>query len=487
MQQFQQYIDGEFSNASASFDSIDPSSGKIWARMPEAREHDVERAVQAARHAFEHGQWPRLHASARGKLLYRLADWVEDNAQSLAELETRDTGKIIRETASQVAYVAEYYRYYAGIADKIEGAVLPIDKSDMQVWTRPEPIGVIAAVVPWNSQLFLSAVKIGPALAAGCTLVVKASEDGPASLLELAKGVHHAGFPPGVVNIVTGFGSTCGSVLTAHPGIDHIAFTGGPATAAHVVNNSTRNLASLSLELGGKSPFIVFADADMESAVNAQIAGIFAASGQSCVAGSRLLVEASIKDEFVARLKARAQTIKIGSPREMATEMGPLCTQRQRAHIEYVVAASINAGAKLITGGTPLDRDGFYYPPTMLDCDGVNAACETEELFGPVLCVRSFASESDAVDIANNSRYGLACGIFTRNLARAHRVSQRIRSGIVWLNTYRAVSPIAPFGGFGLSGHGREGGLAAVMDYTRSKTVWLNTSDAPFPDPFVMR
>jgi len=487
MRQFQQYIDGVFSNGSAQFESIDPSSGRAWARMPEAREDDIERAVQAARHAFQHGDWPRLHASARGKLLYRLAEWVEDNAQSLAELETRDTGKIIRETASQIAYVAEYYRYYAGIADKIEGALLPIDKPDMQVWTRPEPIGVVAAVVPWNSQLFLSAVKIGPALAAGCTLVVKASEDGPAALLELAKGVQHAGFPPGVVNIVTGFGATCGSILTAHSGIDHIAFTGGPATAAHVINNSAHNLASLSLELGGKSPFIVFSDADMDSAINAQVAGIFAASGQSCVAGSRLLVEASIKDEFITRLKTRAQAITIGSPREMETEMGPLCTQRQRAHIESVVADSINAGAKLVCGGHALERDGFYYLPTILDCDGVNPRCESEELFGPVLSVRSFASEDEAVDIANTSRYGLACGIFTQNLARAHRVSQRIRSGIVWLNTYRAVSPIAPFGGFGLSGHGREGGLAAVMDYTRSKTVWLNTSDAPFPDPFVMR
>jgi len=487
MQQFQHYIDGEFSNASAQFESIDPSSGNAWAIMPEAREHDVARAVEAARRAFAGGQWPRLTASARGKLLYRLADWVEENARYLAELETRDTGKIIRETTSQIAYVADYYRYYAGIADKIEGAVLPIDKPDMQAWTRPEPIGVVAAIVPWNSQLFLSAVKIGPALAAGCTLVVKASEDGPASLLALAKGIHHAGFPPGVVNLLTGFGPTCGSALTAHPGVDHIAFTGGPATAARVVNNSAHNLASLSLELGGKSPMIVFADADLDSAVNAQIAGIFAASGQSCVAGSRLLLDAAIKDEFIARLITRAEAIKIGPPQDMATEMGPLCTQRQRAHIESVIAASIASGAKLLTGGKALERGGFYYPPTILDCDGVDAACEREELFGPVLSVTTFADETQALEAANSTRYGLACGVFTQNLARAHRISQHIRSGIVWLNTYRAVSPIAPFGGFGLSGHGREGGLAAVMDYTRSKTVWLNTSDAPFPDPFVMR
>jgi len=261
MQLFQHYIDGEFSSGNVQFESIDPATGKPWATLPEAREEEVNRAVTAARHAFNQGDWPKLTATQRGKLLYKLADWVEKNAQYLAELETRDTGKIIRETASQIAYVAEYYRYYAGLADKLEGAVLPIDKANMQVWTKPEPVGVVAAIIPWNSQLFLSAVKIGPALAAGCTLVIKASEDGPAPLLELAKGFHACGFPAGVVNIITGFGKTCGSVLTSHLDIDHIAFTGGPITAKQVITNSANNLASLSLELGGKSPFIVFEDA----------------------------------------------------------------------------------------------------------------------------------------------------------------------------------------------------------------------------------
>jgi len=488
MQKFQHYIDGKFSNGNTQFESLDPATAKPWAIMPEAREAEVNHAVSAARRAFSQGDWPKLTATQRGKLLYKLADWVQENAPYLAELETRDTGKIIRETSNQIAYVAEYYRYYAGLTDKLEGAVLPIDKADMQVWTQPEPVGVVAAIIPWNSQLFLSAVKIGPALAAGCTLVIKASEDGPAPLLELAKGIHQAGFPAGVVNIITGFGKTCGSVLTAHPDIDHIAFTGGPATAKQVVNNSANNLASLSLELGGKSPFIVFDDADIESAVNAQVAAIFAASGQSCVAGSRLLVQSSIKEVFIARLKSKAQNIHIGSPLDKTTEMGPLCTLRQRQHIETIVAQSITAGAPLITGGQVLDQEGFYYPPTIIDCDNVeNAPCLTTELFGPVLSVQSFSDEADALSKAGNSRYGLACGVFTQNLARAHRISTQIRSGIVWLNTYRAVSPIAPFGGFGLSGHGREGGMAAVMDYTRSKTVWLNTSNAPFPDPFVMR
>lgn len=487
MQSFQQYIDGTFEDGAARFDSIDPATGIVWAAMAEAREDDVDRAVKAAQRALWTGEWPAMTATARGKLLYKLADLVQANAQKLAELETRDTGKIIRETSAQIAYVADYYHYYAGLADKIEGATLAIDKADMDVWTRREPIGVVAAVVPWNSQLFLSAVKIGPALAAGCTLVVKASEDGPAPLLEFARLVHEAGFPAGVVNILTGFGPTCGSALTRHPGVDHIAFTGGPGTAAAVVRNSAENLATTSLELGGKSPFIVFADCDLESAANAQVAGIFAATGQSCVAGSRLIIEASVKDRFLAILKAKAEAIRIGSPLDIATEVGPLCTRRQRDHIETVVAASLAAGATLVTGGRAGEGNGFYYTPTILDCDGVSAASVETELFGPVLSVLSFTTEEEAVQLANATPYGLASGVFTRNLARAHRMIKRIRAGIVWVNTYRAVSPIAPFGGYGQSGQGREGGLAAALDYTKTKTVWLRTSDDPIPDPFVMR
>jgi aldehyde dehydrogenase (NAD+) len=487
MQRFQQYIDGRFEDGSARFDSIDPATGSAWADMPEAREVDVDRAVNAAEHALSNGPWAQMTATARGKLLYRLADLVAANAGTLAELETRDTGKIIRETSAQIAYVADYYRYYAGLADKIEGAYLSIDKPDMDVWLRREPVGVVAAIVPWNSQLFLSAVKLGPALAAGCTLVVKASEDGPAPLLEFARLVHEAGFPAGVVNIITGFGPACGSALTRHPKVAHIAFTGGPGTAAAVVRNSAENLASTSLELGGKSPFIVFADADLESAANAQIAGIFAATGQSCVAGSRLIIEASVKDRFLAILKSRAEAIRIGSPLDMKTEVGPLCTDRQRLLIDKTVAASVAAGAKLVTGGQIPSSQGFYYPPTVIDCDGVASPSVETELFGPVLSVLSFTTEDEAVALANDTRYGLASGLFTQNLTRAHRMVKKIRAGVVWINTYRAVSPIAPFGGFGQSGNGREGGLAAALDYTRTKTVWLRTSDDPIPDPFVMR
>lgn len=485
---FQLYINGQFEDGAAQFDSINPATGQVWAKMPEARTDEVNRAVEAASQALKDSAWADLTASQRGKLLYKLADLIERSAPELALFETQDTGKIIRETSSQIAYVAEYYRYYAGVADKLEGRYLPIDKPDMQAWTIREPVGVVAAIVPWNSQLFLSAVKVGPALAAGCSVVLKASEEGPAPLLAFARLVHEAGFPAGVVNVITGFAAECGAVLTRHPDVAHVAFTGGPETAQHIVRNSAENLAKVSLELGGKSPFIVFADADLQSAVNAQVAAIFAATGQSCVAGSRLLVEESIKDEFVQRLVQRVQSIKIGLPEDMATEFGPLCTLRQRQKIEQIVASSIQQGAKLLTGGESIDRAGYYYPPTILDCsDATQADCVMNELFGPVLSVVSFKTELEAIHTANNTAYGLAAGVFTTNLSRAHRMTKAIQSGIVWLNTYRAVSPLAPFGGHGLSGHGREAGFEAVFDYTTTKTVWLRTSDQPIDDPFIMR
>ena len=487
MDRFQQYIDGAFEDGSEGFDSLDPATGAPWARMPMALASDVDRAVQAAHRAFVSGPWPAMTASARGKLLFRLAQLVREAAPRLAALETRDTGKIIRETSAQIAYVAEYYQYYAGLADKIEGAHLPIDKPDMEVWLRREPVGVVAAIVPWNSQLFLSAVKLGPALAAGCTVVLKASEDGPAPLLEFAKLVNEAGFPPGVVNILTG-GPEAGRALTTHPRVAHIAFTGGPETARHIVRASAENLARTSLELGGKSPFIVFDDADLDSAANAQVSGIFAATGQSCVAGSRLLVQRGVKDAFLARLKAKAEAIAIGAPDRMETEVGPLCTARQRARIQDLIARSTAAGARVVTGGQVPDGPGYYFPPTILDCSDAPAAPGLhEEFFGPVLSVVTFDTEAEALALANDTAYGLASGVFTRSLTRAHRMIRGIRAGIVWVNTYRAVSPIAPFGGHGLSGHGREGGMAAALDYTTVKTVWLRTSDDPIPDPFVMR
>ena len=487
MERFQHYIDGAFEDGAATFESLDPATGVAWAVMPLADAADIDRAVMAAHRAFHAPQWAGLTATQRGKLLYQLADLVQAAAPRLAALETRDTGKIIRETSAQIAYVAEYYRYYAGLADKIEGAHLPIDKPDMEVWLRREPVGVVAAIVPWNSQLFLSAVKLGPALAVGCTVVLKASEDGPAPLLEFARLVDQAGFPAGVVNILTG-GPEAGQALTRHPKVAHIAFTGGPDTARHIVRASAENLARTSLELGGKSPFIVFEDADLDSAANAQVSGIFAATGQSCVAGSRLLVQASVKDAFLARLKAKAEAARIGAPDRMETEIGPLCTARQRDRIGALIAQSLAAGARLVTGGQSVEGAGFYFPPTILDCtDAPDAPCLQQEFFGPVLSVVTFETEDQALALANGTEFGLASGVFTRDLTRAHRMIRGLRAGIVWVNTYRAVSPIAPFGGHGLSGHGREGGMAAALDYTTVKTVWLRTADDPIPDPFVMR
>lgn len=488
MESFALYIDGRFDEGAARFASLNPATGEPWAEMAEARTDEVNRAVAAASWAFHSDDWRAMSASARGKLLWRLAELVEQHADHLARLETLDTGKIIRETRAQVGYVAEYYRFYAGLADKMDGTTLSIDKPDMETWIKREPVGVVAAIIPWNSQLFLSAVKIGPAIAAGCTVVVKASEAAPAPLLAFARLIDEAGFPPGVCNIITGFADECGSVLTTHPDVDHIAFTGGAETARHIIRNSAENLARTSLELGGKSPFIVFEDADLESAANAQVAAIFSASGQSCVAGSRLLVAESIKEAFIEKLTQKVSGIVIGCPQQPETQFGPLCTERQKNLIEQVVNRSLEQGARLVTGHYALDRPGFYYPPTILDCAAVpQAESVVQELFGPVLSVLTFRDEAEAIALANATEYGLAAGVFTQNLTRAHRVTRRLRCGVVWLNTYRAVSPLAPFGGYGKSGFGREGGIDAALEYTTTKTVWLRTSDEPIDDPFVMR
>lgn len=486
---FQLYIDGGFHDAEETFESLDPATEAPWAVMPAASAADVDRAVVAADRALWGPAWANMTATARGKLLWRLGDLVAAAAGELAELETRDTGKIIRETRAQIGYVADYYRYFAGLADKLEGRHLPVDKADMEVTLRREPIGVVAAIVPWNSQLFLSAVKLAPALAAGCTVVLKASEDGPAPLLAFARLVHEAGFPPGVVNVVTGFGDACGRTLTSHPLVSRVAFTGGPSTARHVVRNTADNLAHTTLELGGKSPVVVFADADLDSVSNAVVAGIFAASGQSCVAGSRLYVERSVHDRLVTILAEKAARIRIGDPQDVETEIGPLATARQRAHIEEVLARSVAAGARIVCGGGRVagQAKGYYFEPTIVACADNSIASAAEELFGPVLSVIAFDGEDEAVRLANDSRYGLASGVFTNNLTRAHRMIRRLRAGIVWVNTYRAVSPIVPFGGFGQSGYGREGGQESILDYTRVKSVWIRTNDDPIPDPFVMR
>ncbi len=486
---FQHYIAGRFEDTAAYFESLDPATGKPWALMPAAAAQDVDRAVRAADAALRDPAWAGLTATARGKLLSRLGDLLAEAAPRLAALETRDTGKIIRETGGQIAYIAEYFRFYGGLADKVMGLQVPVDKPDMDVTLRREPVGVVAAMVPWNSQLFLAAVKLGPALAAGCTVVLKAAEDGAAPLLEFAHIVHEAGFPPGVVNILTGTGVECGQALTTHPLVSRIAFTGGPETARHIVRNSAANLAATTLELGGKSPVLAFADADIDNVVSAVIAGIFAASGQSCVAGSRLLVQRPLLAPLLERLKARAEQILIGDPASQDTQMGPLATARQRERALALIKASLEEGAELITGGTVPEgfAGGFYLRPTILLCHKPQTPCLCEEFFAPVLSVLAFDTEDEALALANDSKFGLASGVFTNDLARAHRLSRTIRAGVVWVNTYRVISPLVPFGGYKESGLGREGGIEAILDYTRTKSVWINLSDAPLPDPFVMR
>ena len=414
---------------------------------------------------------------------------MAENSEDLGSIETTDSGKLAVETRGQSAYVAEYYRYYAGLADKIQGSTLPMDKPDMHVFTTREPIGVVAGIVPWNAEMLLTATKAAPALAAGNAVVIKSSEDAPAPVLEFAKLVDRVGFPDGVFNLITGFGEPCGRALTSHPLVSRVAFTGGVDAARKVVANTAGNFAHLSLELGGKSPILVFDDADLEGAVNGAIAGNFGATGQSCVAGSRVLVQAGIHDDFIRETVKRAEAVRIGDPLDESTQMGPLATEAQRDRIEAVVAESLDQGAVLHTGGRrPGGFDaGWYYEPTILGCPNQAIRSTRVELFGPVMSVIPFGTEDEGGALANDTEFGLGAGVFTRDVARAHRVAAAIRSGIVWVNTYRAISPIAPFGGFGQSGYGRESGIDAIYEYTRTKSVWINTSTQPMANPFVMR
>lgn len=483
------FIDGQWVEGSTGqrMESQNPATGETWASFACAAAEDVDRAVAAATRALNDPAWRDMTQTARGKLLYRLAQLIEDNAEHIGRVETTDSGKLLAETATQTRYVGDYYRYYAGLADKIEGAVLPIDKPEMHVYTTREPIGVVAAIVPWNAQMFLTATKLGPALAAGCTVVLKASEIAPAPMLEFAKLIEQAGFPAGVVSVITGDAQNCAIPLTRHPGIDRIAFTGGPETARHVVRNSAENFAVTTLELGGKSPILVFEDADLESAANGLIAGNFGASGQSCVAGSRGLVHRSVLDELMGLIENKARSIVIGDPLEASTHVGPLCTEAQIQRIRETLALAREQGARIRFGGEPLTRPGNYMAPTLVECPGAETETLKVEMFGPVMSLLAFDSEEEAIRLANSTPYGLGSGVFTRDVARAHRVSRRLRAGICWVNTYRAVSPIAPFGGFNQSGYGREAGVEAVLDYTRTKTVWMNTSAAAMANPFVMR
>lgn len=486
---YQMYIDGAWSEGADGqiMASQNPATGADWATFACAAPADVERAVAAARRALNNPAWRDMTQTQRGKLLYRLAGLIEENAQNLGRLETTDSGKLLAETSTQTAYVGDYYRYYAGLADKIEGAVLPIDKPEMHVFTRREPIGVVVAIVPWNAQMFLTATKLGPALAAGCTVVLKASEVAPVPMLAFAGLIEQAGFPAGVVSIVTGDAENCAVPLTRHPDIDRVAFTGGPETARHVVRNSAENFAVTSLELGGKSPILVFEDADLEGAANGLIAGNFGASGQSCVAGSRGLIHRPIMNALIAKITEKASQIVVGDPMDSQSHLGPLCTAAQIKKIEATLVLAGKQGAKVHFGGGPLVRAGNYMAPTLVECAHADTETLKVEMFGPVMSLIPFDTEEEAVAIANDTPFGLGSGVFTQNLARAHRVSARLKAGICWVNTYRAISPIAPFGGYNQSGYGREAGIDTIYDYTRTKTTWINTSDSPMENPFVMR
>ncbi|WP_209595726.1 aldehyde dehydrogenase [Ruegeria sp. HKCCSP351] len=486
---YQLFIDGTWTEGARGqvMASLNPATGEEWASFACAAPEDVEHAVSAARRSLDDPAWRDMTQTARGKLLFRLAELIEQNAERLGEIETKDSGKLLAETATQTAYVGDYYRYYAGLADKIEGAVLPIDKPDMHVFTRREPIGVVVAIVPWNAQMFLTATKLGPALAAGCSVVLKASEIAPAPMLEFARLIDKAGFPPGVVSVITGDAGNCAIPLTRHPDVDRIAFTGGPETARHVVRNSAENFAVTTLELGGKSPIIVFDDANLDGAANGLIAGNFGASGQSCVAGSRGLIHRPIMESLIAKIEEKMSGIVIGDPLEPETHIGPLCTNAQIVRIQATLAKAKEQGARIRFGGAPLDRSGHFMAPTLVECISAETETLKVEMFGPVMSLLPFDTEEEAINLANDTPFGLGSGIFTENVARAHRVSSRLQSGICWINTYRAVSPIAPFGGFNQSGYGREAGLEAIHDYTRTKTVWLNTSEKPMSNPFVMR
>ena len=490
LKQYKMFIDGEWvdSDTKKTFETLNPENNKPWAVVPEASANDVDRAVKAAQKAFE-GEWPKLLPRERGKYLRAIADKLRKNAELLGEIETIDTGKLFRETKKQANYIAEYYDYYAGMADKVDGTVLPIDKPNIQAITTRVPIGVIAAIIPWNSQMLLTVTKLAPALAMGNTVVIKSSELAPAVLFEFAKLVEETGIPKGVVNVITGLGDPCGKALTQHNLVERIAFTGGPETARHIVKNSSHNLSQVSLELGGKSPVAVFDDADQENALNGITAGIFGASGQSCIAGSRLYLQKGIYNEFLDKLASRAEKIKIGAPMDSDTEMGPLSNFKQLEVIEKNIKLTVEQGGKIKCCGKrhPFSNEGYYFPPTIIECENHNLPAAENELFGPVLSVMKFDTEKEVIELMNDNQYGLSSGVYTSDLARGMRVSNAIRAGITFVNTYRLISPSAPFGGIKDSGYGKEAGIDSIKDYTRVKTTWFYTSDEPSLDPFSIR
>jgi len=489
---YQTYIDGEWTDSASGhfFESDNPFTGQPWALIPRCTAGDVDRAVHAAQRAFTSGEWPSLTATRRGALLRRLGDLVTENLQRLCEIEVRDNGKLISEIRAQVGYSAQWYHYFGGLADKIEGAVLPIDKPDTFNYTRHEPLGVVAAIVPWNSPLFLAAWKLAPALAAGNTVVLKPSEFTSASALELMKLVERAGFPRGVVNVVTGFGAEVGQPLVEHPVVAKVAFTGSDATGQRIYEAAARGMKRVTMELGGKSPNIVFDDADLDNAVNGAISGIFAATGQTCIAGSRLLVQQNVHDAFVNKLVAFAKTARMGNPMDAETQIGPVTNKPQLEKILSYIEIAKDEHATLALGGARATRaecgSGWFVEPTIFTGVDNRMRIAQEEVFGPVLAIIPFKDDDEAVALGNDVAYGLAAGVWTSSIRRALTMADRLRAGTVWVNTYRAVSYLSPFGGYKRSGIGRENGQEAIREYLQTKSVWISTATA-VPNPFVQR
>jgi acyl-CoA reductase-like NAD-dependent aldehyde dehydrogenase len=485
------YIGGRWVDSASSgfFESDNPFLGAPWALIPRGTSEDADRAVRAARAAFTSGEWPTLTASKRGALLRRLGDLITARSKELAEVEVRDNGKLYAEMSAQTAYMAQWYHYYGGLADKIEGAVLPTDKPDTFNYTRYEPIGVVVAIIPWNSPLLLTAWKLAPALAAGNTVVIKPSEFTSASALEFMKLVEEAGFPAGVVNVVTGFAEV-GAALVEHPLVAKVAFTGSDATGQRVYEAAARGLKRVSLELGGKSPNIVFDDADLDNAIKGVISGIFAATGQTCIAGSRLLVQQRIHDAFLERLVAFARTAKMGNPMHADTQIGPVTNRPQFEKILEYIDIAKGDGATAVLGGGRASRpecgNGWFVEPTIFEGVRNSMRIAQEEVFGPVLAVIPFKDEDEAIAIGNDVVYGLAAGVWTQNMRRALNMADKLQAGTVWINTYRAVSYLSPFGGYKRSGLGRESGQEMIKDYLQVKSVWISTA-ADVPNPFIQR